>query len=138
MPAARRLLSCGGLSQGLKQAGFAVVAAVEADPLAMSTFAMNHPRTHRHLGDITKLSATHLMRDLGMKPGELDLLAGCPPCQGFSTLRTLNGSNKIVDPMNDLVGVCVCGCAMPRRLHACSSVFRLQKLCALSIDCGVK
>jgi DNA (cytosine-5)-methyltransferase 1 len=94
---------CGGLSQGLKQAGFSVVAAIEADPLAMSTFAMNHPRTHRHLGDITKLSARQLMRDLGMKPGELDLLAGCPPCQGFSTLRTMNGSNKVVDPMNDLV-----------------------------------
>jgi DNA (cytosine-5)-methyltransferase 1 len=31
---------CGGLSQGLKQAGFSVVAAIEADPLAMSTYAL--------------------------------------------------------------------------------------------------
>lgn len=94
---------CGGLSQGLKDAGFQVVAAIEADPLAMSTYAMNHPRTHRHLGDITKIKASQFMRDLGLAPGELDLLAGCPPCQGFSTLRTMNGAADIVDPMNDLV-----------------------------------
>lgn len=94
---------CGGLSQGLKDAGFSVIAAIEADPLAMSTYAMNHPRTHRHLGDITKLGASQFMRDLDLKPGELDLLAGCPPCQGFSTLRTMNGGADVVDPMNDLV-----------------------------------
>ncbi|MGH8337538.1 MAG: DNA cytosine methyltransferase, partial [Gammaproteobacteria bacterium] len=94
---------CGGLSQGLKDAGYRVVAAIEADPLAMSSYAMNHPRTHRHLGDITKLSAAQFMRDLGMAPGDLDLLAGCPPCQGFSTLRTMNGAAEVIDPMNDLV-----------------------------------
>ena len=33
----------------------------------------------------------------------MDLLAGCPPCQGFSTLRTLNGSVRIEDPRNDLL-----------------------------------
>lgn len=94
---------CGGLSQGLKDAGYSVAAAFEADPLAMSTFAMNHPRTKRYLGDIRRLSAKQVMRELGMKPGELDLLAGCPPCQGFSSLRTLNGGMRVADPMNDLV-----------------------------------
>ncbi len=94
---------CGGLSQGLKQAGFSVVAAIEADSLAMSTYAMNHPRARRYHGDITKFNAAQLMRDLNLRPGELDLLAGCPPCQGFSTLRTKNGNNKVVEPMNDLV-----------------------------------
>ena len=33
----------------------------------------------------------------------MDLLAGCPPCQGFSTLRTLNGSVRVDDPRNDLL-----------------------------------
>lgn len=94
---------CGGLSQGLKDAGYSVVAAFEADPLAMSTFAMNHPKTKRYLGDIRRLSAKQVMRELGMKPGELDLLAGCPPCQGFSSLRTMNGGTRVADPMNDLV-----------------------------------
>lgn len=94
---------CGGLSQGLKDAGYSVVAAFEADPLAMSTFAMNHKRARRYLGDIRRLSARKVMAELGMKPGELDLLAGCPPCQGFSNLRTMNGGTRVVDPMNDLV-----------------------------------
>ena len=43
------------------------------------------------------------MTELDLRPGELDLLAGCPPCQGFSTLRTLNGGRRIEEPMNDLV-----------------------------------
>src|SRR5438309_6353959 len=44
-----------------------------------------------------------LMRELNIRPGELDVLAGCPPCQGFSTLRTRNGANKNRDVRNDLV-----------------------------------
>lgn len=94
---------CGGLSQGLKDAGYSVLAAFEADPLAMSTFKMNHRRTKTYLGDIRKLSAAQVMRELGLKSGELDLLAGCPPCQGFSSLRTRNGGRRIVEPMNDLI-----------------------------------
>lgn len=43
------------------------------------------------------------MEALNIEPGELTLLAGCPPCQGFSTLRTLNGRKSVVDPMNDLI-----------------------------------
>ena len=38
-----------------------------------------------------------------MDAGDLDLMAGCPPCQGFSTLRTLNGARDIEEPLNDLV-----------------------------------
>jgi DNA (cytosine-5)-methyltransferase 1 len=43
------------------------------------------------------------MRHHGLRRGQLDLLAGCPPCQGFSTLTTLNGSRELHDPRNDLV-----------------------------------
>ena len=42
-------------------------------------------------------------RALGLAPGDLDLLAGCPPCQGFSGLRTLNGSKTVEDVRNDLI-----------------------------------
>lgn len=94
---------CGGLTLGLKQAGFRVVYGVDIDPLSMETYRMNHPEVRTHLGNIRKLSIAKLMKRLRLRPGDLDLLAGCPPCQGFSTMRTLNGGKQINDPQNDLV-----------------------------------
>jgi DNA (cytosine-5)-methyltransferase 1 len=93
---------CGGLSQGLKDAGFHVIAAVEIDELAQETYAANHPEVQL-FGDITKINTLSMKRKLHVQKGELDLLAGCPPCQGFTTLRTLNGSKEVKDPRNDLV-----------------------------------
>ncbi|HPT73061.1 MAG TPA: DNA cytosine methyltransferase [Candidatus Cloacimonadota bacterium] len=94
---------CGGLTQGLRQAGFRVVGAVEIDPLAAETYTMNHKSTRLWKGDIRALNTTDIMSGLGLAQGELDLLAGCPPCQGFSSMRTRNGSREIDDPINDLV-----------------------------------
>ena len=94
---------CGGLSIGLTDAGFDVVAAVENEPLACSTYRLNHPRPMLIEKDIERVRPSALMRQLGMKFGDLDLLAGCPPCQGFSTLRTLNGKKAITDQNNDLI-----------------------------------
>lgn len=94
---------CGGLTLGLKQAGFKVLAGVEIDKQAAKTFRANHPDVVLKEGDIQKLSAAALRRQLKLRPGQLDLLAGCPPCQGFSSLRTLNGAAKNRDARNDLV-----------------------------------
>jgi len=94
---------CGGLSLGLRKAGFAVLAAVELDELAASTYSENLRKTHVLRTDISRISPSQVMKLCDLKRGELDLLAGCPPCQGFSTLRTLNGHADIDDPMNDLV-----------------------------------
>lgn len=94
---------CGGLSLGLREAGFKIVAAVELDELAAETYSKNLPTTHVIRKDIRRISPSELMKVCGLKRGELDLLAGCPPCQGFSTLRTLNGHSDIDEPMNDLV-----------------------------------
>lgn len=93
----------GGLTQGLKQAGFDVIGAVEIDALAVETYQSNHPEVRVWPGDINALIATGFMADLGLKPGELDLLAGCPPCQGFSTMRTRNGGRRVTDVRNDLI-----------------------------------
>ena len=94
---------CGGLTLGLKQAGFDVLGAVELDPIAVNTFKANHPEVLVKQSDIRKISAAGLRRELKMRRGELDLLAGCPPCQGFSSLRTHNGARKNRDARNNLV-----------------------------------
>ncbi len=95
---------CGGLTSGLRQAGFWVRGGVDLDPVALECFKLNHPRTKVMLGDVGKLDAADIEREFGVQRGELDLLAGCPPCQGFSALTTLNYSRTVVDPRNQLVG----------------------------------
>lgn len=94
---------CGGLSLGLKRAGFRVLAAIDNDPQACSTYKLNHQDVLLIEKDIGRTRPTYLRRRLGLRPGQLDLLAGCPPCQGFSSLRTLNGKRRLQEPMNDLV-----------------------------------
>src|SRR5262249_35106922 len=74
----------GGLTHGLKRAGFDVVAAVEIDPLAAKTYSRNHPEVLMFENDIRDLTCRSVLRKLQKKKGEIDLLAGCPPCQGFS------------------------------------------------------
>ncbi|MCM2574439.1 DNA cytosine methyltransferase [Achromobacter xylosoxidans] len=94
---------CGGLSCGLKDAGFHVVAAVEIDNKAQATYKLNHPGVRLYAQDIRMLAPQQLMKDVGLAVGELDLLAGCPPCQGFSRLRTKNQKTSVKDDRNDLV-----------------------------------
>jgi len=94
---------CGGLTLGLRQAGFQVIGAVEIDPLAVETYKANHKRVRVWTGDINDVSMEEVMSKLNLKEGELDLLAGCPPCQGFSTMTTLNGHRNMDDKRNDLV-----------------------------------
>lgn len=87
----------GGLTLGLKRAGFRVAAAVEIEGHAFTTYKTNHPEVRAIKQDIRTIEGRHLLEIAG---GEIDLLAGCPPCQGFSSLT--NPSSK-VDPRNDLV-----------------------------------
>ena len=94
---------CGGLAVGLKKAGFRIIGAVDVDPLSVKTFQANHRDVPVWEMDILELKHTDLLEQIGLKEGELDLLAGCPPCQGFSTMRTLNGAVCIEDPRNDLL-----------------------------------
>ncbi len=94
---------CGGLTTGLKKAGFSVVGAIELVPAACQVFQLNHPKTNLWNTDVASISVSTILEDLQIERGELDLLAGCPPCQGFSTVRTLNGSKTISDERNDLI-----------------------------------
>ncbi|HDR9180461.1 TPA: DNA cytosine methyltransferase [Burkholderia cepacia] len=94
---------CGGLSRGLKDAGFDVLGAVEIDGKARETYSLNHADIPLVGDDIRKVSARQLLTRCGLRKGELDLLAGCPPCQGFSTLRVRNGKLAATDSRNDLI-----------------------------------
>lgn len=50
-------------------------------------------------GDIRKISGKDILDAIGMKPGEVDLVVGGPPCQGFS----MAGRRDVMDPRNSLV-----------------------------------
>jgi DNA (cytosine-5)-methyltransferase 1 len=97
---------CGGLTLGLKNAGYTVIGAVDIEPVAIKTYIQNHPEVKVWAKDIRELTGNDILKTLGLQQGELDLLAGCPPCQGFSSLTTLNGSKKTNherQKQNDLV-----------------------------------
>ena len=89
----------GGSAQGLSQAGFRVLAAVERDRDAAATLEANHPETKVLKRDVSLVSPRTLRECLGLARGDLGLLTACPPCQGFSTLGTLDP----LDERNDLV-----------------------------------
>ncbi len=94
---------CGGMTEGFRQAGYRVVGAIEIDPYAVKVYKLNHPRVRVWQDDVKSVSAQSILRTLKLRKGELDLLGGCPPCQGFSTLRTRNGKRFFRDKRNDLI-----------------------------------
>lgn len=74
----------GGLSCGLEMAGFRPLLANELVPAYAETYRHNHPDTTLIVGDIRKVCETDIKKRLGVAKGDIDLLAGGPPCQGFS------------------------------------------------------
>jgi len=75
----------GGLDLGLETAGFQPVLCVEVDEDAKRTLALNRPNwLLANPGDIHQVKPTTLLRMAGLKPRQLTLLSGGPPCQPFS------------------------------------------------------
>jgi DNA (cytosine-5)-methyltransferase 1 len=87
----------GGLAVGLRDGGFSTVAAVEMNPAAVATFKANHKDVHVYQQDVRTVSGATLLK---LAKGKLDILAACPPCQGFSSLTS---KWKRSDPRNSLV-----------------------------------
>lgn len=88
----------GGLSLGLRRARFDVVAAVEIDPELGKTYKANHSDTHLFIRDVRELTGKDILSATGVK--RIDMVVGCPPCQGFSSLTTKHEGE---DPRNELV-----------------------------------
>jgi len=74
----------GGSSTGYRLAGGKILAVNEFVPEAQNTYRENYPNTLIIPGDIKKLSGKDFLEKINLKPGELDLLDGSPPCSAFS------------------------------------------------------
>ena len=91
----------GGLTTGMHKAGFLTKIAIELDSDAVKAYRMNHKRSRVIEKDIRKIDFSEIKKILN---GEtLHLLAGCPPCQGFSSIRRLNKKRSVRDERNSLV-----------------------------------
>jgi DNA (cytosine-5)-methyltransferase 1 len=96
----------GGFSLAAHQCGIDVVAAIELDKAASTTYQSNlierlKAPTKLINCDINEVDLPALMKELELKSGDLELLLGGPPCQGFSTHRINNAG--IDDPRNQLL-----------------------------------
>jgi DNA (cytosine-5)-methyltransferase 1 len=99
----------GGFSLGFEQAGFDVLASTEYDPIHCAVHAFNFPRTEIVCADIRTIGAEAIRsavkcgwrrhRRSGRWDGELDVVVGGPPCQGFST----GGKRQFDDVRNQIV-----------------------------------
>jgi DNA (cytosine-5)-methyltransferase 1 len=91
----------GGLSIGLKNAGYDILLSFDNDTFCINTQLQN-PQYINHKAmviDITKVEAEELLNLSNLKKGELFLFAGGPPCQGFSIQRI----GKDEDDRNSLI-----------------------------------
>lgn len=112
---------CGGLSLGLEQAGFQPAFVNELNEQALATYLANREAAHPHLAeegfhvnDVHAMLEDAFMRrlkgrlrtDLGIAAGELDLVVGGPPCQGYSGIghRRSYSVDKVELPSNHLYG----------------------------------
>lgn len=90
----------GGLDIGVDAAGFKTICAVEFDPHSASTLRRNtHAKTVWQV-DVRALDADRTAEALALRPGDLSLLHGGPPCQPFSQIGKRAG---VADPQGQLV-----------------------------------
>jgi DNA (cytosine-5)-methyltransferase 1 len=90
----------GGLTEGMHRAGFTTRLAIEIVKEAVIGYKLNHTKSQVLQKDIRSIKKEEITTLLNHEP--IHLLAGCPPCQGFSSIRRLN-RGSVDDHRNDLV-----------------------------------
>ncbi len=88
----------GGISLGLVNAGFRLLYASDYSGACAATHCRNFPDVPFDKADISQLPGSRILDVTGLRVGELDLLVGGPPCQGFSIM----GQRQLDDPRNAL------------------------------------
>jgi DNA (cytosine-5)-methyltransferase 1 len=88
----------GGITLGLANAGYDVVFCSDRDEACALTHRRNFPEIPFARASIEELSGTEILRSAGLERGDIDLLIGGPPCQGFSII----GQREIWDARNGL------------------------------------
>lgn len=75
----------GGVSCGLEKAGIEVNAAIELWGVAANTYERNLGENKVIRKDVRNVKGKEILKKIGIRKNRLFLLAGCPPCQGFSS-----------------------------------------------------
>lgn len=89
----------GGITEGFREAGFYCLYANDVMKEAIETFTYNHPEALADNRPIEEVDAAKIRKRLGLSAGDLDVLVGGPPCQGFS----INAPERFLDdPRNKL------------------------------------
>jgi DNA (cytosine-5)-methyltransferase 1 len=89
----------GGITEGFREAGFRCLYANDCMPEAIRTFEYNHPMTWADCQHIENVEPSQIRSRLNINKGDLDVLVGGPPCQGFS----INAPERfLTDPRNRL------------------------------------
>jgi DNA (cytosine-5)-methyltransferase 1 len=93
----------GGFSLGFEsvEQGFSTRFGIDVLPVAVETFKKNHKNALGLACDIRKARRSEIAETLGLKKGDVDVIIGGPPCQGFSSIRPFRSSNDD-DPRNSL------------------------------------
>lgn len=87
------LCGCGGFSLGIERAGLGCLAAVDCNPEAIAVFQKDFAHVPQVLDkDLTKFAPPELAKLIGTD--SVDVIVGGPPCQGFSTVRHVDGANN--------------------------------------------
>ncbi|WP_435230019.1 DNA cytosine methyltransferase [Pseudopelagicola sp. nBUS_20] len=88
----------GGLGEGFRQAGFSAAYANDHEAPAIATYTVNHPNAVCSSDAIETVGPKKIREQLGVARGEIDVVMGGPPCQGFSTY----GQRREDDSRNQL------------------------------------